>query len=461
MLSIVRYLLFKRGSPILDCLDVVNSVLLYKPAQCLALIVSLSGCLSSPTTLDQTGLVELIPDVSIETAVQVPQDARASLSKVGNLWTIARQAEQQAIEDSSAGFDILAAQSDAAAIRTGRLPKISPVASIDGDGDTSLGVSLNQTIWDFGSSRAQIKRAEVDVVIAEVDQWIEINEAIFEALDVYLTHQRSLERLDNYSALQANVNDLAETVSRRFDGGVAGRSENLEVSIILQELARDILDERSEQAAALIRFRSLIGEASATPGHHSSVSMLDECTPQATTPEPPEVLRARFLVQRSLDDLDVLKSRRLPVLIGNIDARESNGGIETSAGLSIDASQLLGWDRAARLEAGEQRVQAAQQEHQNVSEAVRLDIQQLQDEYTRQQASLVEIDRLLVSARESENFFEDLFNSGRSSLDDGLQLKREVSILERSRSDRRIELVRTCLRIGRIQGTLILGEQTQ
>ena len=456
----VRYALYKR-LPIPERLDVVGFVLLYKSAQCLVLVITLPGCLSSPSSLDQTGLVELIPDVSIETTVQVPQDTRASLPEAGDLWTIARQAEQQAIEDSSAGFDILAAQSDAAAVRTGRLPEIRPVASIDGDGDTSLGVSINQTIWDFGSSRARIERAEVNVAIAEIDQWIETNEAIFEALDVYLTYQRSLERLDNYSALQVNVTELAETVSSRFDGGVAGRNENLEVSIILQELARDILDERSEQAAALIRFRSLIGDASATPVQRSSASMLDECTSQATTPEPPEVLRARFLVQRSLDDLDVLRSRRLPVLIGSIDVRESNGGVETSAGLSIDASQLLGWDRAARLESGEQRVQAAQQEHRNVSEAVRLDVQQLQDEYIRQQASLAEIDLLLASARESESFFEDLFNSGRSSLDDGLQLKREVSILERSRSDRRIELVRTCLRIGRIQGTLILGEQMQ
>lgn len=374
------------------------------------------------------------------------------------LAELAGRADVEAIRQSTAAFEVASATSEAAAVRTQWYPQIQPIASVDSDGESRVGVGARQQVWDFGRTRAEINGADASIRVSEVNFWIERNEAVFTALDAYLDAQVSRRRLAEYSTLLASLSRLQTAVEQRSSGGVGGRGEFLDIDVAIRRAERTVLEEEVDLRTALSIVSQSLGAASDAGLPVGSIGLAD-CSITESQIEPPELQLARLNVIQSGFQRDAVLARRFPTVVANASIDTSG---DTAAGLSLDASDLLGWDRRARVEAAEQTARGAMQNYIVTERNIEQSIQELDLNLASQRAILPQLRQLVSAAEESEAVFWDLFDSGQVQITEGVRLAEERSDANIAVSDLETEIVRTCLRIARIRGSLIeasLGTQ--
>lgn len=414
----------------------------------------LAGC-SSTIDPSRAGVSDPTEADTGVTTIAASDAVRLSLTADQTLSKIALGAETSARARSAAAFTLLAAESQVSAIRAERFPRLAPILSVGSSGNTTVGLSLVQSLWDFGNRGARIETAQIDVAIAQVDQWIELSEASFDALDAFLSARRNAERLDVFAQQREALNALSTTIEDRFDAGVTGRAEALEIRLVLQEIERDVFEERSEMAEHISRLNSLVDPAAIFDIQAPSTeALLSQCTPEAAVPQAPQIMRADLLMERAIDEEQIIQSQLFPGLVGNLSVQRTAGANQTGATVDIDPSQMLGWDRNDQLRAAALNIEGAKRSLLNTSEEVRLDVEQLQAEYRRHVAGLGQLDSLLDYTIESQALFDDLFASGNARIDEAIQLQKEVSAIKQRTIDLRIDALRACARIGRLNGTL-------
>jgi len=384
--------------------------------------------------------------------IAVPRQALAPESALARL---ARRAATESLRQSSAIFALQEARNDVLAVQSRWYPQVRPVAAADTSGDVSIGIAVEQRIWDFGRVRADLDRARNAVTIARVNLWVERNEAVFEALDAYLDAQGSLGRLGDLNALQEELSDLRTAIEGRASGGVAGRGEVLDIDIAQNRAQREILTERSNLAVARDRVRQAIGATGDFDLPRLGDADTAGCSVQGgDAAEPPELALARLDVVAAGLQRNAVRARQFPVIVGAADVTTSRDDSDPVGTLRIGASDLLGWDRRARLEAADQAAFAAAQNHANTQRTVGQDLDALLADLDRQRESLTALTLLAASSADSQSVFWALFDSGQVSLTEGIRLTEEASRSRRAVLDAKVDLVRTCVRLARIEGAL-------
>jgi outer membrane protein TolC len=363
---------------------------------------------------------------------------------------LALKAQSEAVRQSRATFEVSAATSEAAAIRTLRYPQIRPIASVNAEGETNFALGAQQQIWDFGRIRAQKDEADTAVDVAEVRYWIELNEAVFTALDAYLDVQVSRTRLTEYGTLLSFLKQLEGRVQERSSGGVAGRSEAIDLSVALQKAERAVLNEEVAVLNAERLLRESVGPASGNV-RADTLATAGDCLSVGSGAQAPELVIARLEIVRARYRLDGVRARRFPAIVGSASIDQTG---TTSAGLSLDASDLLSWDRPARLAAAEQAVNGAIQNYNVLQRSIARDLGELTAERSNQAAILPRLAALARSAEENQSVFWDLFDSGQVQITEGIQLAEEVGASRMAVSDLSVEMIRSCIRIARIRGAL-------
>lgn len=418
----------------------------------------LSACAGDTSAPDEI-TAPAPPDVRTEQIIS--PDATYALQQGSLLDQISVAASREAAATAATGFQIAAAESDVRAIRAERFPRLAPVASVDEDGRSVVGLSVVQPIYDFGDRGARIDAAEYDVELAQIDHLIALNEATFDALNAYLDYLESEQLLAVRRDLQDELGQLAATINERFAGGVSNRSEALEIQLVQQELAREIFEETTTEQTAADRLDALLGANARVAFTGADLGPIVAACRIGEVPNDALLLqRARLGVSKALAERAELRARRWPALISNLGVNYVEGEQQSAATLSLDATNLLGWERFSANDAAQSRINAARLAYTTAAQELRDDSDRFTLEYRRAILSLTSLDALSEGARENEALFEDLFESGLVAIDEAIQLKRENARLQEQRVGIELNALRVCVRLGRIHGSLVSGGET-
>ena len=137
------------------------------------------------------------------------------------------------------------------------MPSLVPSVSlgrsvVDNEGFDGLSyrLGLQQSLFDFGKHASRIEQTSSEITQSKIQHWIERNEAVEEALTVYIEfslQQQFLTLSEEYVQLHE---ELHSVIQKRFRGGVSDRSELSLIDIRLNELQLDKeTDQRASEAA--------------------------------------------------------------------------------------------------------------------------------------------------------------------------------------------------------------------
>ena len=296
---------------------------------------------------------------------------RSSLAEGSRLAELASRLDIEAIKRSSALHERSAAEAELDARRFDRFPQLVPTGSIPlngngnsafGRGNPSIGIAVEQMIWDGGRLRAQLSDTELKIADATIRSWIERNDDVYEGLVAYLEISRLEARLVVFQELEANLDIISRQLETRAAGGVADRGEMLRMVVALQELKRDILSDESEIRRARADLRRLLRSDLETQPLRDLGQASLQCNRSWTDLEMPRDALARIEVERTAESEKLLKARRFPrVTLGAGSAYYSNGGWSgPGVAIQLDASDMLGLGRKSIGTAGRANTKGSQ-----------------------------------------------------------------------------------------------------
>lgn len=373
-----------------------------------------------------------------------------------DLGAVAHALQIEAKKRSTALQDLRSARAVRHALQFEKYPKLAPSVSFPvGGGNPSIGVGVKQTIWDFGGTHARIASADLDIEQALVRVWAESNEAVFKGLDAYLDISRLGLRIEELEDVRRKLIALQELLQARASGGVADRGEGLRMTAALQEIQRELIqDEASlrESEARLARLLPVSTHLSSLENLTVARQMCRRKWPGVNTPE---VILARLDVAQARASESLAKSQRFPRILAEAGKSYAlSGSSNTTVGLTIDASDMLGLGARSRLRAAEARTKGAIQYYRNVQDTVLADVAQLQYEYSGQIESEKQLEGLVKSGAETLQVYQDQVDAGSISLTEGIRIIRENMSARLSLIDLQRNIAVNCLRISRIKGTL-------
>ena len=395
----------------------------------------------------------VIQEVESLSAIEARFDAMRRMAfKSGSVMSnLAIQADTEAVNRSAAFFELNAAQLELSVVNSQWYPQMRPIASVSTSGTKSLGISVEQKIWDFGRANAEHGVAKSAVKMAEINFWIERNEAVYDTLDAWLDAQKSLIRISELKSLKSELEEFHAAISDRTTGGISGRREMIEIDVAVREMVRETLDEQLLLTVAQTKLNKAI-DKDAAPYLTAEVNDLSGCIDIEEDEESPEHALARLKVVKAEFERRTLSTMRFPALVGGVNIPAEG---RPSVTVRLDTRNFLGSGMKARMAAANQTTSAILRDYHRIKRAVHLDLAGLRAELNSQLKSLANLKKLINSAEENIEIFDELFASGQVRIIEGIQLVKEASETRRDYLDRKVDSARTCIRIARIRGALV------
>jgi adhesin transport system outer membrane protein len=388
-----------------------------------------------------------------EVGVTTPP-AYQSLKEGTQLAQLAEKLDQVAIEESSALQELRAARAALRARAFDRYPDVVPTGSapLNSDTDASIGLTLEQALWDGGRVRANLRRDELAVADAAFRAWGERNEEVLEGLIAFTEMSRFEYRLQIYSDLVEDLTELDERLKTRAEGGVADRGERLRMIVALQETERDKLsDERGLRRARSDLIRKLPDE-NVPAAFDSFESASASCGRAWPGIQAPTDAIAEIQVESAVADEQLLKARRFPRLV--LAAGLSTLG-SPQLGLALDADDMLGLGRQNTIDAAEASTQAQRALYRQRQEDTNRELERLEEDYTGLQKDIVQLSKLIATNDETLDLFKEQVQAGSIPITEGIFLYQEAADARITMADLRADLVRNCLESAALRGVLV------
>lgn len=374
-----------------------------------------------------------------------------------DLEDLAAQLNQIAIERSSFLQEMQAARAEYRARQFDRYPQVRPSASspVVGGGDASIGLSVEQLIWDGGRIRAGLSEVDLRIAEARLRALREINLKVHDGLGAFVRTSQLTEQIDVLVGLQSELISIKSLLETRLAGGVADRGEVLRISISIQEIERDLVLKASELRQAeseLIRLLpdtqlgTDILDLAATEAHCRRVRPENEALADSM---------ARLSVARAEASQLGLKSRTFPrvILSGGSSYTESRQW--TSAiGIRLDASDMLGLGRRDNIEATQASTRAAQRSFTLQKEETTAELLQLENEYEGLQSDETFLLTLVDINDDTLSLYTEQLEAGSISISDGVIIQRERANTVMELINTRSNLILNCLKFAELFGLL-------
>lgn len=408
---------------------------------------------SDSIPVDQLDVVEL--DQGSGVISELSSEVGSMLSS-SPLSSLAEDLDRVAIERSVHFQSFRAALAERRALEFERYPRVVPAASAPiGGGEPSLGINVEQTLWDGGRVRTRLDNSDLSVTEAKVMAWQERNQTVFDGLASYIETRRFTSRIELLTRLQQDLGGLDEILRTRVEGGVADRGEPLRMSLSLQEVQRDMVSDQSELRAAEAELIRLV-PISDWP--RSGLSLSDTsalCSREWSSSQPPDVAVAELGLMRAENNYELVRARRFPSLVLGAGSSYSDGEFSApTATLRLDASDMLGLGRRGSIESAEASRTGARRAYVLQQEATDADLERLEQEYLGHVSDVAQLERLQRTNRENLDLYREQVIAGSIPVAEGISLFRESTNTELDLIDARARIVRNCLESARLRGTL-------
>ena len=423
------------------------------------------GCLSLAGCADWQGNEVIDVDdhesaVPVEVSVDLDDTVyRSSIAPDSVLAPLAQDLDQEAVQRSVSLQSLEAALAERRAIEFERYPRIVPTASAPiGGGQPSVGLSVEQTLWDGGRVRTQIDNTDLSIDEARVLTWQERNDAVYDGLAAYMGILRFSERIAVQEGLLIDLNELEEVLRVRVEGGVADRGEQLRMTMSLQEARREIVSDQSELRAARSELLRLVPDSEWPTGSVSLSSAGSFCSRDWPSGDAPDVVLARLRLMRADNNYELVRARRFPSLVLGAGTSLSSDGLgEPTATLRLDASDLLGLGRRGSIESADASRIGVRRALELELDDTHAEFLRLEQEYIDLSSSIAQLVEIQKTNVENLNLYREQVIAGTIPVAEGISLFEENANTELDLVNTRAEVVGNCLESARIRGTLVLA----
>lgn len=434
----------------------------YCKSACVALAMSLAGCEVTEAPLLEPKLGKEEPGdakaagLSDQTDTRVPAST-TSLAADSTLATLAADLDKQATARSSAVQEIEAAQASLNARRFDRYPQLRPTASapLTGDGQASIGLNIEQLIWDGGRVAARLTDAEMNVAEATLEAWKDRNSTVYDGLEAFVEMARFEARLEELTGLRRELEAISTLLQTRRDGGVADRGETLRMASALQEVERRAVADTASLREARTDLVRLLPATRKLPSLSDLGAAARQCQRTWPDSEPPSdaLLRVRFA--RAEASEQAVRARRFPKLVlSGGTAYSRSGWSDPMIGVQLDASEMLGLGRRGNIQAAAASTRAAEAAYTLQREDTQADLSRLEADYAGLRADISALRGLSKQSDDTISLFKEQLDAGSIPLTEGIILHRERTDTRISLVDAHADVLLNCLRASRNRGLL-------
>ena len=327
------------------------------------------------------------------------------------------------------------------------LPSLGPSISLNSLGSIVAGLLVEQTLFDGGAKRAEREFARADVEVAAVALAQDTNDRVYQALDLYLTVQSSNARAAVNEGGLSRMERFEYVMSERVNAGINDRADLQLVQQKLTQMRSDILEDREAASSA----RNELAAMSATPlDGVSGVSSLGDVAGAA---QPLDVMKTQAEGTRSLAEARALQAGYSP----NITA-SGTIGVSDSAGLGVAIPNGLGFGRGADMAAIEAMGEAAELQVSEQREDSAREVAAIEGQITSLRRQQGNIQTIIDQANANYTLFEEQLRAGQRTVPEVVGVFRTKLDAEREAVAITYDLARMELKLARIYGTLVDGE---
>lgn len=327
------------------------------------------------------------------------------------------------------------------------LPTLGPQISLNSLGSIVANLVIEQTLFDNGAKRAEREFARADVEVAAMALAQDTNARVYQALDLYLTVQSAQARAIVNESGMTQMERFEYVMSERVNAGINDRADLQLVQHRLAQMRSDVLEDREAASSA----RGELAAMSATS--LDGVSGIETIGDPAGVAQPLDVMKVEAQGTRGMAEARALQAGYLP----NISASGTVGQGST-AGINVGIPNGLGFGRGADLAAIVAMGQAAELQVAQQREDSAREVAAIQGQITslhRQQGNIVAI---ITQANNTYTLFEQQLRAGQRSVPEVVGVFRAKLDAERDALALRYDLARQELKLARIYGTLVDGE---
>ena len=363
--------------------------------------------------------------------------------------------KEAALSRSAAAQEARGAKSSVSAAKAGNKPRILPTgsATLTGDREVSLGLSVSQVLWDGGRTRSKITEAELRITDAVLRSWSERSEFVRAGLEAFVEYSMQSERIELQAKLADDLENLSKLLDSRVQGGVADRSETLKLEVALQEVRRELLSAASGQKMAAAELQSLLPEGKSIPEVPSPSSLMAACERAWPSTEAPQEALARLRAEQQKAAEEVLRTRRFPKLV--IAAGAAIGSAATpGVGVQIDATDVIGPGAKDTITAAEAETAAALVSYHSQKVETRSKLDRLESEYETLKAEEVAMKSLIRVNEDNFSLYLEQVQAGTIQIADGISLLQEDARARYQLNETRSALARNCVNSNAIRGYL-------
>jgi len=430
-------------------------------------VLIVSGCADSSKTSASKTDAENDNRIQYEVSPQegTKPTGATQFKSQSDLGKVARALDKEAIARSSALQEVAAAEAELQARKYDRYPQLVPTGTIPlnsngntafGLGNPSIGVAIEQIIWDGGRIKTRLRDAELKVAEASLQAWAERNDVVFDGLEAYLEMSRRTARLAVFSDLQDEFGVIGLQLEARVLGGVADRGETLQMALASQELDRDILFDEGELRKANADLLRLLPKSARFDPIENLEYASSECSRVWPASEAPQDALARISKERAEVSEKYIKARRFPAVVLGAGASyyDNAGWSGPGVAIQLDASDMLGIGRRNNGKAGRARTRAALASYSYQLEETQADIEKLTVDFDGYSADIAQLKALQSNNEGTLQLYREQLDAGTISISDGIGLYWEHADTQLAIIDLQVDILSNCLRISRIRGLL-------
>ena len=393
-----------------------------------------------------------------ETSSLIPIVPQGAIIENSELDGLANHLDDEFLVRAGAVQELRAAQARFNAAKFDRFPKILPTAnySLEGGGGTSVGVGVEQTLLDFGATKAKIESAELDIQEKRMNLWVDRNQTVFDGLSAYLEITRISNRLGVYKNLERELEDLNKLVRTRSSGGVADRGESLRVVSAQQEVQRGIIEDTSILNEAKSQLARLMTPDTEVPKGSTLKKVEAMCRRNHQPGSLPEVVLAEINHAKTKMELRSAHSRKFPKIVLNAALNRAIPGVTFSptAGVNLDSSSLLGLGRKQTILAAEADLEGARLTLDRTRKSTKAELRQYDAEYQGLQASKRTLSSLISSKNETVSLYREQIEAGAMELPEGISFLRARADTQLLMLDVEADIIENCLTMALKRGAL-------
>lgn len=418
----------------------------------------LLGC--APPTLPDVN--DAKDETSVSAAIELEKrPAFLSLRPDSALAILAQELDRVAISRSTFIPRRQSAEASLLASRFSRFPQITPTgnAPLNSDDEASLGLSLEQVLWDGGRIKSQLTKGELDVADAALRAWIERSEMVLDGLLSYVNVSRLQTQIAILAVLQDDLESLDVRLQARADGGVADRGERLRMSVAHQEVQRSIIGKKSELRVLQADLTRALNQNTFSVKLTISNEAVSNCSRAWPLLDAPEDSLALVSSRRAEADVQQARAMRLPRILLDVGMSTL---VTPAIGLRLDGDDMLGLEQKSKLESLNAATMEASAAYMKQLSDTLAETSRLDEAAVGFQTDIKSLEELIQTNRSTLKLFYEQLEVGSIPIMEGVTIFRENAETLLSMADIQSKLLENCLRASNLRGVLVpFGDQNE